>query len=272
MIGGRPRRGQPYRGRVPRPSSYLLCGTPRTGSTLLCSLLASTGVAGRPESYFRAADERTWAARFGVPVADDGSVDRRALVAGALRAGTTPNGVFGARVMWGSVDALVDGLRPGSGVRARSDLDVLDEAMGPLRLVHLRRVDVVQQAVSWARAEQTGYWQQGDALSAEPAFDRDQVDHLLREVREHDAGWRAWFDEQGASPLVVTYEELVADPGRSVRAVLDHLGVEPPAAWRPRSPHRRQADEVSADWVRRYRAASSSGDQGACGPADPSVR
>jgi LPS sulfotransferase NodH len=45
---------------------YLLCGTPRTGSTLLCNLLASTGVAGRPESYFREPDEPMWAKRFGV--------------------------------------------------------------------------------------------------------------------------------------------------------------------------------------------------------------
>ena len=32
---------------------YLICATPRTGSTLLCGLLASTGVAGNPELYFR---------------------------------------------------------------------------------------------------------------------------------------------------------------------------------------------------------------------------
>jgi len=34
-------------------NAYLICGTPRTGSTLLCDLLRATGIAGRPESYFR---------------------------------------------------------------------------------------------------------------------------------------------------------------------------------------------------------------------------
>jgi LPS sulfotransferase NodH len=33
-------------------SSYLVCGTPRSGTSLLCRLLAATGVAGRPEEYF----------------------------------------------------------------------------------------------------------------------------------------------------------------------------------------------------------------------------
>src|SRR5205814_9813031 len=44
--------------------AYLLCGTPRTGSTLLCGLLRSTDVAGRPESYFRLPDEQAWADRW----------------------------------------------------------------------------------------------------------------------------------------------------------------------------------------------------------------
>jgi len=32
--------------------SYLVCATERSGSTLLCELLAGTGVAGRPEEFF----------------------------------------------------------------------------------------------------------------------------------------------------------------------------------------------------------------------------
>src|SRR3954468_15559667 len=96
-------------GELSRPrSSYLVCGTPRTGSTLLCSLLTSTGVAGRPESYFREQDEPEGATRVGVEVAADGSFDYRRFAAGAVRAGTSPNGVFAARVMWGTMSRVVD--------------------------------------------------------------------------------------------------------------------------------------------------------------------
>lgn len=97
------------------PFSYLLCGTPRTGSTLLCGLLTSTGVAGRPESYFRKPDERAWARRLGVPVAGDGSFDYRLFVRAARSAGSTPNGVFAARVMWGTMHRIVDGLEAAPG-------------------------------------------------------------------------------------------------------------------------------------------------------------
>ena len=34
--------------------SYLVCATPRSGSTLVCKALRDTGVAGRPEEYFEA--------------------------------------------------------------------------------------------------------------------------------------------------------------------------------------------------------------------------
>src|SRR5580700_5559501 len=34
--------------------SYLVCATPRSGSTLLCHALDETGVAGHPQEYFEA--------------------------------------------------------------------------------------------------------------------------------------------------------------------------------------------------------------------------
>lgn len=238
------------------PVSYLLCGTPRTGSTLLCGLLASTGVAGRPESYFREPDEQAWARRLGITVAGDGSFDYRSFVRGVREAGSTPNGVFAGRVMWGTMPRIVDGL---GGAAGRRDLDVLGDALGPLRMVHLRRGDVVGQAVSWARAEQTGHWQDGDRSSAPPRFDPDLIEDLVRTIGEHEAAWTSWFAAQGVEPLPVTYEDVVADPRRSVRAVLDQLGVGMPPGWRPVPRERRQADAVSADWVRRYREASRPG-------------
>jgi trehalose 2-sulfotransferase len=237
---------------VAGPLSYLLCGTPRTGSTLLCGLLTATGVAGRPESYFRQPDEPAWARRLGVPVAGDGSFDYRWFVRAVRVAGSTPNGVFAARVMWGTMQRIVDGLDASP---PRRDLDVLVDAFGPLRMVHLRRDDVVGQAVSWARAEQTGYWQEGDRSSAQARFDFGQVADLVRTIREHNAAWSTWFAEQGVEPHSVTYEEVTGNPRQAVHEILEHLGIELPTTWRPAARQRRQADALNADWIRRYRAA-----------------
>ncbi len=41
--------------------SYIICATPRTGSTFLCDLLAATGVAGAPDSFFMRDVDPVWA-------------------------------------------------------------------------------------------------------------------------------------------------------------------------------------------------------------------
>jgi LPS sulfotransferase NodH len=225
------------------PSSYLLCGTPRTGSTLLCGLLASTGVAGRPESYFREPDERSWAERLGVAGADFAR-----FMAAVSAAGRTGNGVFAARVMWGSIEHVVARLPP-----ADRDLTALERALGPLRLVHLRREDTVGQAVSWARAEQTGYWQRGDGRRAPPRQDLDRIDATVRTIRAHERAWSDWFGRQGVEPHRATYEQLVRDPGGTVRGILAHLGVDAPPSWEPRPSTDKQADELNAAWAHAYR-------------------
>lgn len=157
------------------------------------------------------------------------------------------------RVMWGTMHRIVGGLDPFP--PTRSGLDILIDSFGQLLLAHVQRDDVVGQAVSWARAEQTGYWQEGDRSSAEPCLDLDQIDELLRTIKEHNAAWKTWVQQQGVEPYFVRYEDLIADPRNALQGLLDRLGVELPSDWRPESPHRRQADEVNAEWVRRYRSA-----------------
>jgi trehalose 2-sulfotransferase len=157
---------------VSSTTSYLLCGTPRTGSTLLCSLLSSTGIAGHPDSYFRGPDEQAWADELGVPARAGRALDYAEFIAAVRECATSDNGVFGARV--------IDGLARGS---ARPDVEVLQEAFGPLTAIHLRRQDTVAQAVSWARAEQTGYWQEGDVARAKAQLDLDLLAELVRTIR-----------------------------------------------------------------------------------------
>ena len=82
----------------------------------------------------------------------DGRIDE-ASVRAALAAHDT-NGVFGGRIMAETLPELIADLvdaDPG----ARTDVEVLGACFGRLEFVHLRRQDVVAQAVSWAKALQT---------------------------------------------------------------------------------------------------------------------
>jgi trehalose 2-sulfotransferase len=236
--------------------SYFICGTPRTGSTLLCGLLRSTGIAGRPESYFRQPDQQAWANRWRIPRGSDGFFDYRDYLRAAIAEGSTDNGVFGARLMWGTLDEVVAKLGVAYPQLAGADLDLLTEAFGPLRFVHLRRNDIVAQAVSWARAEQTGYWQSGDTASREPSYHFAQIDQYVRTIEDHNAAWRSWFTAFNVRPYQLSYEQLTADLTRVTRNILTFLGLDLASNQSIAAGHQRQADQTNAAWISRYHATA----------------
>ena len=255
----RPRSGRESPSRMGRIDSYLICSTPRAGSTLLCGLMASTKVAGRPESYFRKPDEQLWAGRWGSVRSSDGVFEYSEFVRGAIAAGRTDNGVFAARVMWGTLDHLVDRLGSVYPASAGGDLDPLNLAFGHTGFIYLHRDDVLAQAVSWHRAEQSNVWHQTDQEESkqpeqEPRFDFDQICKLVQTIEEHNSAWRAWFDSVGIQPHMVRYEDLDADPVGAACEILDFLGLELPPGRLIKARHRRLADGLNAQWIDRYRS------------------
>jgi LPS sulfotransferase NodH len=240
-----------------RLDSYLICATPRTGSSLLCGLLDSTGVAGHPESWFRRQGEREFAARWGIADPSDGTFGYAGYFQAAVAAGSTANGVFAARIMWGTMDEVTAHLAPVYPGHAGSAAGLLSAAFGRTRFVYLRRGDVVAQAVSLLRAEQTGVWfETADDRQepvAQPGFDFGQVRDLVRQVKEDNASWEAWFAAEGIQPCRVLYEELDADPIGIASGVLGFLGLDLPEGREITVRHKRLADELNAQWIESYR-------------------
>lgn len=245
--------------------TYFICATPRTGSSLLLGLLDSTGVAGHPQAYFRAPDEVAWAERWGIAHTPQGALDYGEFVRASVAAGRTGNGVFGAKLMWGTHAELTGrlaGLHPDL---AGDELRLLEREFGRVRFVYLHRDDLLAQAVSWLRAEQTGVWYLGGKgeisggggqfAGDRPRFDRDAVTRIMRTIEEHNAGWERWFVAYGIQPHRIRYEDLSADPQAVTHGVLDHLGLGHtlPAGRQVTPSHHRQADRLNEEWVVRYR-------------------
>lgn len=214
---------------------------------------------GHPESYFRQPDEQSWAQHWGITRPGDGGFSWADYVQSALQAGRTQNGVFAARIMCGTMTELTGQLGLLYPELAGADVALLNQVFGATRFVYLRRDDVLGQAVSWLRAEQTGVWLQS-AQSArprptqEPDFDLDQIQRLIHLIGAHNAARQEWFESAGIEPYPVHYAELAADPAGLARDVLGFLGLDLPAGWEIRTQHDRLADELNADWIRRYQA------------------
>lgn len=249
--------------------AYVICATPRSGTTLLCDLLADTGVAGRPDSFFRHQSIREWAQRLDVPVAEwtgEWAFDQSYLKA-VRQEGAGGTSFFGMRLMWEQVDDLsirLGVLYPG----LSSDSASFRAAFGPTCFVHLSRQDKVAQAISLIKADQTGLWHaHADGTERQrvkpgrvPVYDARAISEQVAEYERHDAAWLDWFVQQGIQPVSITYEALSDNPQATLATVLSALGFDPAIAETVEPRTAKLADRESREWATRWRTEKTDHD------------
>lgn len=263
-------------------SAYLICTTPRSGSTVLSQVLEDTGIAGCPEEYFQQTLEH------GVPrgpldylgrdLLDEvlpGAVERdmglttydprrfagfAAYLDWVRSEATTPNGVFGIKVMSAYMAGLTENLREALGRDASaSAADLLAAAFPAPRYVFLTRADKVRQAISLWRAIQTWTWRHEEPAPVAPdvtlTYDFRALDHLRRALEAEEAWWEDFFAESGIAPLRIVYEDFARDHESTVVAILEHAGVPVPEGFGvPQPTLKKQSDHRSEEWAERYHA------------------
>jgi LPS sulfotransferase NodH len=279
-------------------SSYLVCATPRSGSTLVCEALAETGVAGRPEEYFEALRHSGRPRRpeeYFLGVEDQSIRDHlgeRAIgsvppprsplwsraaydryVDWAFEAGTTPNGVFGAKLMWGYFGEFVSLLRNVPAYRDVPLAELLPTVFPDLTLVRVVRANKVRQAVSLWKAVQTASWREDQASASAGTVEADgappyrsfieehrpqlrfhykAIDHLLEQLILEEASWDAFFEHSGIKPILVLYENFAASYEESTENLLSRMDLSVPDGFEFEPRMKKQSDGVNDDWTRRY--------------------
>jgi trehalose 2-sulfotransferase len=278
--------------------SYLVCATPRSGSTLVCHGLEETGVAGRPEEYFEAlrhsgrprrpeefflgVEDQSIRDHLGERSAGSEPQPRSPLwsraaydryLQWAFEAGTTANGVFGAKLMWGYFGEFVSLLRNVPAYRDVPLADLLPTVFPGLTFVRVVRANKVRQAVSLWKAVQTATWREDQASAKIASVEEDgsppyrsfleehrpqlrfhyrAIDHLLEQLLIEEASWDAFFEHAGIEPILVLYENFADAYETSTLHLLDRLGLSPPDGFEFEPRMKRQSDRINDDWTRRY--------------------
>jgi len=258
---------------------YLVCATPRSGSTFLCDILTTTEIAGRPKEYFQprivrpqdyfkteeGTDARVLLAGFWPesepvePTGWDGSTYADYL-AKVLEDGTTPNGVFGAKVMWSYLDAFITHLRRIPQYKGLTVPDLLSTVFPNLHYIWVRRQEKLRQAVSLWKAIQTWTWKadqppQGEvsSLVREPIFHYEAIDYLLQQLLVQEKAWQQYFNENGINPFTVVYEQWTLSYRAEVFSILQYLSIPiPEDLVVAETRMQRQADTLSEEWVQQY--------------------
>jgi LPS sulfotransferase NodH len=259
-------------------TSYLICATQRSGSTLLCEALQNTGLAGWPEEYFQT-HKKSGSIRPpedyfkglnvtemmsylndssppSLPLPQEDGQPYENFLNEVLKRGTTPNGVFGAKIMWAYFGGFISKLREIPRYRKVKGNNLLSTVFPNLHYIWLTRQDKVRQAVSLWKALQTWVWRQDDDTfppSREPQFHFTAIDHLVHQIEADELAWRRYFRRQRIQPYIVVYEQLVSAYEETALDILRYLDI--PLSRRPTFSERRmrrQADALSEEWVQRY--------------------
>ena len=230
---------------------YVVCTIPRSGSNLLTDGLRDTRRAGVPKQFFLPKAEPRYTAEVGI----DPTADYAAYVRTIVNTKITRNEVFGFKLMSWYLDDFLARLRAAHGFENSRDLELLRSAFPRLRFVRITRLHKLRQALSTARALQTGLWkvQEGKSILREPEFDPDLIEQSLHEAERQDKLWDDFFRRIGIKPFEVEYEKLCHDYESTIRAVLKFLRIKLPAGARVGPPATtRQSDEISRLWEERF--------------------
>ena len=213
--------------RMTKPKKgYVIFAEHRSGSTLLCEMLLSTGSLGCPDEVFRNNE---------LSVDIEKNPD---LFSEILESVTTRNGIYGLKVFSNQFDITMK-------------TKWLESLENPV-FIYLERRDILAQAISFVKAIQTNQYFSTQAVEGRVRYDAKLIASNLARIADAGARWRRYFARNGISPIWLVYEEMIEDPDRAVAQIAKALGVECPILRPERLSLSIQRDELNAEWRRRF--------------------
>lgn len=237
--------------------SYVICATPRSGSHLLAEALQNTGLAGAPDEYLLCDDDGRLQNEQGLIAERYGKKTLDEFLSLVLKLGSTPNGVCGIIIMWHYLPDILINFRQLPQYQGLKEPELMNALLVNPKYILLTRRDRVSQAVSWARALQTGIWSQPKGVTVvpkqEPRFDFRLVDWAYERVLISETTWADFFKIHGVEPFKVVYEDLVEAYEQTALSVLDYLDIPYPEslAFGERR-LQKQANSLNDEWAERY--------------------
>jgi LPS sulfotransferase NodH len=256
---------------MPPPGPYIICSSPRSGSTMLSFALEDTRVAGCPREYFGPRLESGYARSWSLPK----KYSLRAFIDAIVTHSMTANGVWALKIHLYDLVPVLERAKEEFGP-SLEERALLQACFPDARYIFVHRQDRVRQAISFLRAMDSMEWVRH---RGEPVADRmqrleidlDRIDPMVSLFAEQEDQWRAFFSRNDLTAYEVVYEDLVRDYDAVLLGALDHLGVRPWEGLLPIRPPRteRQSDHLTEVAMANYREreARSRGDLSIAGAA-----
>lgn len=233
--------------------SVFILASHRSGSSLLCKYLESTGVCGNPEEFFMHYQ--------GVSYQNWDIQNYEAYIERVVAETQTPNRVFSAKLMtgWDGAYGILKRLYPTFQGSYTVKMKELSKFFPNLRCIYLSRRNKVAQAVSWHKAGQSNIYHRikNQSVEFEYQYDFQALQDLITSLIMEEAAHQEFLDSMQISPLSLVYEDMVQDMPGTIRKILNFLEIsEKYSIIHPNL--KKMSDELSQTWISRYRQEAQS--------------
>lgn len=210
----------------------VIASTPRSGSNLLGYMLREHGGFGYPLEYLSYVDLPYWSKRFGTA-----RMDR--LMRHFMKRRTSPNGNFVIKAHWHQFAEHLDHLAS------------LTNGLGVKRFVWLYRPSLIDQAISWAIADQTNVWISGTKPRQQAVYKYEEIVRFATYVEEENANWQAYLRRcHLGNSIAVDYDSVIDPPNPTTAALREFLDLD--ADLTPSRRTRRQSTTINQEWKERF--------------------
>ncbi len=221
---------------------YVVCSTPRSGSTLLGLLFQKTGRMGLPLEYFNPYNQlKDLCARFNASSVPE-------VLPPLFSARTSENGVFGFKAHFDQFACLRQAVS-------------LKDAFPGLKFIYIDRRDTLGQIISYARAVQNQQWiTDGEKSAKDPTFNPEMIEKQGYALIKMKEVWEKFFSFHGISPFRIMYEDLCEHPQGICRGAARHIGLEDADKLifsLENVASRKQRDALSEEWKEKIHTLSA---------------
>lgn len=239
----------------PSINYYFVCSVQRSGSTLLGTTLARSGIFHSFSAPFNFIELKQWAGeRPFLPK------DIFPYLNSLLPEKNVKQTTIGFVIEYPQLRNFLDLLLQELG-EEKNDLDVLKFVFPKLHFAFLRRHNRVRQAISLVRAMQSKVYAQTidgkRQIVHAVRYKEASINNALLDIIGNELNWKRFFKENNIIPFELFYEELSSDFSTTATSLLRYWNIHPGIETRIPEPETEiMADHLTEEWLTRYLSES----------------
>lgn len=205
--------------------TLLICTTPRVGSHFLSAMLASNEYFGKPFEYFLKSNLNNWQKELNLNTEEcfDYLIKRR----------TTKKGLFSVKSHWRDFNWML-----------RNNPKII-EILNIKYYIFLHRKDVLEQAISYEIAQQSGSFISFIQKNKNKLiYNKVKIRNKINLIKKHNQEWENYFENTNVKPLFISYEDFLSSPKVVIQNIFKSLGLD-------------QNDNYINDLIKNYHISSS---------------